>query len=68
MTKRTAAWIKALLVCKMSIKSVSTLTGIHWETVSKIHREIMDGELEKRKEELKSSGYKPKRLTNEKSR
>ena len=61
-TKRAAACIKALLLCKMSIKSVSILTGIHWETISKIHKEIMDGELERRKEELISSGYKPKRL------
>ena len=61
-TKRAAAWIKALLLCRMSIKSVSVLTGIHWETISKIHKEIMDGELERRREELISSGYKPKRL------
>ena len=61
-TKRAAAWIKAFLLCRMSIKSVSTLTGIHWDTISKIHKEIMDSELKKRKEELLSSGYKPKRL------
>ena len=52
-TKRAAAWIKALLLCKMSIKSVSILTGIHWETISKIHKEIIDGELERRKERWK---------------
>ena len=37
-TKRAAAWIKALLLCKMSIKSASILTGILWETISKIHK------------------------------
>ena len=40
-TKRAAVWIKVLLLCKMSIKSVSILTGIHWETISKIHKDYV---------------------------
>ena len=41
-TSRAALWIKILLMHQMTIKAVSDLTGIHWGTVSKIHKEIMD--------------------------
>ena len=50
------------LMHQMTIKAVSDLTGIHWGTVSKIHKEIMDEALKTRSEELRKSGYRPKHL------
>lgn len=61
-TWRAALWIKALLKLNMTVKAVSLLTDIHWETISKIHKELMDDELEKRKTKLETDGYKPKHL------
>jgi transposase len=61
-TSRAALWIKILLMHQMTIKAVSDLTGIHWGTVSKIHKEIMDEALKTRSEELRKSGYRPKHL------
>ena len=61
-TQRAAMWIKALLRLGMTIKAVSKLTRIHWETISRIHKEIMEDELNKRIENLTVKGYKPKRL------
>lgn len=61
-TQRAAIWIKALLRLNMTIKAVSKLTGIHWGTISKIHKELMEEELKKRKAKLKADGYRPKHL------
>ena len=61
-TRRAAMWIKALLRLNMTIKAVSKLTGIHWGTISKIHKEVMEEELKKRKAKLEAEGYKPKHL------
>ena len=40
-TYRAAEWIKSLLSKNMSVSAVSEITGIHWETVKKIHLGIM---------------------------
>ena len=61
-TKRAARWIKALLLQKLSIRAVQIITGIHWETVRNIHKEIMQEALEHRKADLKEKNYKPKYL------
>jgi len=61
-TERAAMWIKSLSKLHLTIKDISLLTGIHWNTISKIQKEYMDEQLEKRSNELKSKGYKPKRL------
>lgn len=61
-TKRAAAWIKAFLRHGMTITAVSELIGIHWETISRIHKEVMEEELAKRAQALSAKGYKPKRL------
>lgn len=61
-TWRAALWIKALLKLNMTVKAVSLLTDIHWETISKIHKELMAADLEKRKTKLEADGYKPKHL------
>ena len=61
-TTRLAVWIEAFLRLKMSIKAVQELTGVHWNTIKKLHMEMMEEKLEQRKRELKKSGYKPKHL------
>lgn len=61
-TKRAAEWVKSLLRHKMSIRSVQRITGIHWETVRRIHMEMMRETLEERKQELLHQGYQPRFL------
>ena len=61
-TTRAARWIEALLRIQMSIKAVHELTGIHWGTIRRIHEKLMEAKLEKRKQELKQQGYRPKYL------
>lgn len=61
-TLRAAMWIKALLRLNMTIKAVSKLTGIHWGTISRIHKELMEKELKKRKAKHEADGYKAKNL------
>ena len=58
-TGRAASWIKGLLRFGLSITSVSAVTGIHWDTISRIHKEHMQERLDARKDELKALGYKP---------
>ena len=36
-TNRAAQWIKGLLKYNMTISAVHSLTGIHWNTIKKIH-------------------------------
>ena len=61
-TDRAANWIRELLRWRLPISAVHEITGIHWDTIRKIHMEIMEAELESRKKQLKDSGYKPKYL------
>ena len=61
-TKRAAIWIKLLLKVGLSIASVAKLTGIHWDTIRKIHLEFMENALTQRLEEWKLTGYKPQYL------
>ena len=58
-TERAARWIQAMLRFKVSIRSIQCLTGIHWETIRKLHLEIMENSLEEHMAELKASGYRP---------
>jgi len=58
-TKRAAEWVKALLRNKVSIKTVQSITRIHWETIRNIHIGMMEDTLEKHTRELKAAGYKP---------
>ena len=60
-TTRLAVWIEAFLRLKMSIKAVQELTGVHWNTIKKLHMEMMEEKLEQRKRELKKSGLSLKR-------
>ncbi len=61
-TYRAANWIKGFLQQKVSIKAIQKLTGIHWDTIRKVQREIMDGAIREREDELKETGYKPRIL------
>lgn len=61
-TERAAAWIQAMLRWKISIRSIQKLTGIHWETIRNIQREIMEQTLEEHLAKRKAEGYRPKYL------
>ena len=61
-TYRAANWIKGFLQQKVSIKAIQELTGIHWDTIRKVQREIMDAAIWEREVELKKAGYKPRIL------
>ena len=61
-TYRAANWIKGFLQQKVSIKAIQELTGIHWETIRKVQREIMDAAIGEREDELKKADYKPRIL------
>ncbi len=59
---RAANWIKGFLQQKISIKAIQELTGIHWDTIRKVQREIMNEAIWKREKELRDEGYKPRIL------
>ena len=61
-TYRAANWIKGFLQQKVSIKAIQELTGIHWDTIRKVQREIMDAAIWEWEDELKKAGYKPRIL------
>lgn len=61
-TDRAAAWIKSLLRNKVSIRGIQNLTGIHWDTIRRIHKGMMEDTLEKRKQELLAVNYHPRIL------
>ena len=61
-TRRAAGWVRELLRGRLAIKAVQEITGIHWDTVHRIHKEMMEEALESRAEELRKAKYKPMRL------
>jgi len=61
-TSRLAEYIKSLLKYHLSIKDISSITGVHWNTISRIHTQYMEEKLIERADELQRSGYKPKYL------
>lgn len=58
-TERAANWIKSLLYNKASIRSIQNVTGIHWETIRRIHEEMMSHTLEEHTRELIARDYHP---------
>ena len=50
---------QGLFAEKMSIKAIQKLTGIHWDTIRKVQREIMDEAIWERGKMLREEGYKP---------
>ena len=61
-TYRAANWIKGFLQQKMSNKAIQELTGIHWDTIRKVQREIMNTAIWEREKVLREEGYKPRLL------
>ena len=61
-TNRAARWIETLLKCGMTTSAVNRITGIHWDTIRKIHKDTMEKSLAERKAELKAKGYRPEYL------
>ena len=61
-TYRAANWIKGFLQQKMSIKAIQELSGIHWDVIRKVQREIMDATIREREKQLRDEGYKPRIL------
>ena len=61
-TQRAACWVRELLRGRLSIKAVQEITGIHWDTIHQIHKEMMEEALESRAEELRKAKYRPTRL------
>ena len=61
-TRRAACWVRELLRGRLPIKAVQEITGIHWDTIHRIHKEMMEEALESRTEELRKAKYKPTRL------
>ena len=61
-TRRAAGWVRELLRGRLSIKATQEITGIHWDTIHRIHKEMMDETLERRAQELREKGYKPVHL------
>ena len=61
-TRRAAGWVRELLRGRLSIKAVQEITGIHWDTIHRIHKKMMEEALENRDEELNRAKYKHERL------
>ena len=58
-THRAAAWVKGLMRWQMPVSTVQKITGIHWETIRRIHKQTMDEALVRRWLQTRDSGYRP---------
>ena len=61
-TERAASWISAFLRFNIPISTVQKITGVHWDTIKRIHKDLMDEAIASRQKELREEGYKPKHL------
>ena len=61
-TERAATWISAFLRFNIPISTVQKITGVHWDTIKHIHKDLMDEAIASRQKELRKEGYKPKHL------
>ena len=61
-TERAATWVQTLLRNKLSIRAVQNITGIHWETVRFLHKELMMSALKQHAEKHQEDKYQPKYL------
>ena len=57
-----AKWIHDMLDANVPIKTIQEFSGIHWDTIKKIHKEHMNAKLNEHKNKDKIEGYKPKYL------
>ena len=61
-TERAASWISSFLRFNIPISTVQRITGVHWDTIKHIHRQIMDEAIADRRCKLLREGYRPKHL------
>lgn len=61
-TDRAASWISAFLRFNIPINTVQKITGVHWDTIKRIQKTIMDEAIMDRRRKLLVEGYKPKHL------
>ena len=61
-TERLSNFIKSFLRHHMSIKDIAAITGVHWETISRIHTHYMKEKIEERTAKLAMANYRPKYL------
>ena len=57
--RRAAAWVKGLMRWQMPASTVQEITGIHGETIRRIHKQTMDEALVRRWLQTRDSGYRP---------
>ena len=58
-THRAAMVIRQLLRHRMTVSAVSSITGIRWNTICRIHQEAMQETLDERRKELERKQYRP---------
>ena len=61
-TERAASWISTFLRFNMPISTVQEITGVHWDTIKRIQKALMDEAIAERRRKLLREGYKPKHL------
>ncbi len=61
-TRRAAEWIQLLLHKRMSVRSIQAITGIHWDTIRKVQKDMVDRALQERERMWKESNYHPRLL------
>ena len=61
-TQRAAGWIRMLLANWMSVRAIQQITGIHWDTIHKVYKEMVDTVLEERERCWKEENYRPRFL------
>ncbi len=61
-TERAASWISAFLRFNLPISTVQQITGVHWDTIKHIQKNLMDNAIADRRRKLLREGYKPKHL------
>lgn len=61
-TRRAAGWIQMLLANRMSVRAIQQITGIHWDTIHKVYKEMVDTVLEERERRWKEEDYHPRFL------
>ncbi len=61
-TMRAAGWIRMLLAQRMSVRAIQEMTGIHWDTIHKVQKEMVETALEERDRRWKAEQYRPRLL------
>lgn len=61
-TRRAAGWVQMLLANRMSVRAIQKMTGIHWDTIHKVYKEMLDEVLEERERRWEEEDYHPRFL------